>query len=127
MSAPRPTTDRLDAVYTICPVLTGSAAAAELGWLDEELERAGVKLHYLRSRSSPGGWLDHFTHALPGLVRDGGNIPAIWAHGDVQPTTLVGLTLSPLSGHLAVRVGAGIRRVEDLRGRRIGLPTNPSK
>lgn len=120
-------TDRLDAVYTICPVLTASAVAAELGWLQEEFERAGVTLHYLRSRSSPAGWLAHFTHSAPGLIRDGGNIPAIWAHGDVQPTTLVGLTLSPLSGHLVVRVGAGIRRVADLRGRRVGLPTNPSK
>jgi ABC-type nitrate/sulfonate/bicarbonate transport system substrate-binding protein len=126
-AAKNPAPDRLDAVYTICPVVTASAVAAELGWLQEEFERAGVKLHYLRSKSSPGEWLAHFTHSLPGLIRDGGNIPALWAHGDVQPTTLVGLTLSPTSGHLAVRVNAGIRRVEDLRGRRIGLPTNPSK
>jgi ABC-type nitrate/sulfonate/bicarbonate transport system substrate-binding protein len=114
-----------EAVYTICPVFTASAVAAELGWLQEAFEEAGVPLRYLRALPASVGFLPHFTHSLDTLIRDGGNIPALWAHGDVQPTTLVGLTVSPLSGHLAVRARDGLRRVEDLRGRRIGLPTNP--
>lgn len=113
---------RAEAFYTICPVFTGSNVAAELGWLDEEFEKAGVKLSYLRSLPDDVGWLPHFSHRLEGLFRDGGANPAIWAKADQQDTTLVGLTASPYGGHVVVRSRSGLQRVEDLRGRRIGLP-----
>lgn len=113
---------KAEAFYTICPVFTGSNVAAELGWLDEEFERAGVKLSYLRSLPDNVGWLPHYSHRLENLFRDGGANPAIWAKADVQDTTLVGLTSSPFGGHLVVRARSGLHRVEDLRGRRIGLP-----
>lgn len=112
---------RGEAFYTICPVVTGSNVAAELGWLDEEFERAGVKLSYLRSLPDEVGWLPHFSHRLDALFRDGGANPAIWAKADRQDTTLVGLTAAPFAGHIVVRSRSGLHRVEDLRGRRIGL------
>lgn len=113
---------KTEAFYTICPVFTGSNVAAELGWLDEEFERAGVKLRYLRSLPDNVGWLPHYSHRLENLFRDGGANPAIWARADVQDTTLVGLTASPLGGHVVVRAKSGLHRVADLKGRRIGLP-----
>src|SRR5512138_420960 len=113
---------KAEAFYTICPVLTGSNAAAELGWLDEEFEKAGVKLRYLRSLPDNVGWLPHYSHRLDALFRDGGANPAIWAKADVQETTLVGLTFSTQGGHILVRAKSSLRRVEDLKGLRIGLP-----
>jgi len=38
-----------DALYTICPVFVASNVAAEKGWLQEEFEKSGVSLRYLRS------------------------------------------------------------------------------
>jgi ABC-type nitrate/sulfonate/bicarbonate transport system substrate-binding protein len=129
MTTPRPSTPpgSPEAVYTICPVLTASAVAAEQGWLQEELARAGVRLTYLHALEDRPGWLPHFTHSLPSFFRDGGAIPAIWARAEVSDTTLVGLTESGVSGHLAVRTSDRIRHVADLRGKRIGLPTHPAK
>jgi ABC-type nitrate/sulfonate/bicarbonate transport system substrate-binding protein len=120
---------KAEAFYTICPVLTGSNVAAELGWLDEEFEKAGVKLRYLRSLPDDVGWLPHYSHRLENLFRDGGANPALWAKADVQDTTLVGLTFSPFGGHLVVRAKSGLHRVEDLKGKRVGLPgsLNPDK
>jgi ABC-type nitrate/sulfonate/bicarbonate transport system substrate-binding protein len=113
---------KAEATYTICPVFTGSNVAAELGWLDEEFEKAGVKLTYLRSLPDDIGWLPHYSHRLENLFRDGGANPALWAKADVQDTKLVGLTAAPFGGHVVVRAKSGLHRVEDLAGRRIGLP-----
>lgn len=110
-----------DVFYTICPVQVASHVALELGWLEEEIQRAGGKLSYLRSLPQETGWLPHFSHRLDNLFRDGGNIPSIWAKADVADTTLLGLTASPSGGQIVVRIDSGIRRVSDLRGRKIGL------
>jgi ABC-type nitrate/sulfonate/bicarbonate transport systems, periplasmic components len=107
--------------YTICPVHVASHVALELGWLEEEIQRAGGKLSYLRSLPQETGWLPHFSHRLDNLFRDGGNIPSIWAKADVTDTTLLGLTASPSGGQILVRVDSGLRRVADLRGRKVGL------
>jgi ABC-type nitrate/sulfonate/bicarbonate transport system substrate-binding protein len=118
-----PRTALADVVYTICPVLAASGIAVELGWLEEELTRAGGRAIYLRSLADNAGWLPHFTHSLPNLFREGGSIPAIHAKADLTDTTLIGLTWvrDGADGQIVVGVQSGIRRVADLKGRRIGL------
>ncbi|EIQ01680.1 ABC-type nitrate/sulfonate/bicarbonate transport system, periplasmic component [Opitutaceae bacterium TAV1] len=110
-----------EVVYTICPVFVASHVAVELGWLDEELRKAGASLKYLRSLSPEIGWLPHFSHKLDNLFRDGGNIPSIWAHADNVRTRLIGLTWSPAGGRILTRADSGIYRVAGLRGRKFGL------
>jgi len=113
--------DPVEAYYTICPVLVASNIAVELGWLDEEFKRVGGKATYLRSLPDNGGWLPHYRHSLNPLFRDGGAIPTLWAKADLTDTTLIATTASQRAGQVVVRAGSGIRRVQDLAGRRIGL------
>lgn len=110
-----------EVLYTICPVFVASNVAVELGLLDEEFRRVGARPRYLRSLPDNAGWLPHFRHSLPKLFRDGGAIPTVWARADLTDTTLIATTFSSAGGHIVVRADAGLRRVADLRGRRIGL------
>ncbi|SDT85761.1 ABC-type nitrate/sulfonate/bicarbonate transport system, substrate-binding protein [Verrucomicrobium sp. GAS474] len=110
-----------EAYYTICPVFTASNIAVELGWFDEEFARAGAQAIYLRSLKNNHGFLPHFTHSLPNLFRDGGAIPPLQAKADLSDTTLVGLTWGQRGGVIVVKSASRIRRIADLKGRRIGL------
>ncbi len=107
--------------YSLCPVPVASHLAVELGWLDEEFGRAGVELSHLHASAEGGRWSAHFDHGLTHLIRDGGNIPAIWARADRAATKLVGLTAGPSGGQVLVRAASGLRRVADLAGRKIAL------
>ncbi|PAS96527.1 MAG: nitrate ABC transporter substrate-binding protein [Candidatus Dactylopiibacterium carminicum] len=111
----------IEAYYTICPVFVASNIAVELGWLDEEFRRAGASAVYLRSLPDNAGWLPHYRHSLPRLFRDGGAIPTIHARADLANTYLIASTFTQTGGKIIVRADAGIRRVADLKGRRIGL------
>lgn len=111
----------VETLYTICPVLTAANVAEELGWLDEEFKRAGAKGVYLRSLENNAGWIPHYTHARDNLFRDGGAIPTIKARADLTRTKLIGLTWGQHGGQILVKASSGIRRVQDLKGRRIGL------
>lgn len=110
-----------EAYYTICPVFTASNIAVELGWLEEEFRRVHARPVYLRSLPGNAGWLPHYTHSLHPLFRDGGAIPTIQVRADLEDTTLIALTGNQSGGQILTRAGAGIHRVADLRGRRIGL------
>jgi ABC-type nitrate/sulfonate/bicarbonate transport system substrate-binding protein len=116
----RKTKRSVEVVYTICPVLVASHVALAKGWLETELGKVKGKLKYLRSLPQEE-WLTHFTHARPNQIRDGGNIPAIWARSRGEKTRLIGLTFSTDGGHILARSGSGIRRVGDLKGRRVGI------
>jgi ABC-type nitrate/sulfonate/bicarbonate transport system substrate-binding protein len=109
-----------EAIYTICPVLVASHIAVQKGWLEAELKKVKRSLKYLWSLP-PENWLSHFNHTLPNQFRDGGNIPAIHARSAGQRTKLIGLTFSTDGGQILTRVGSGINKVADLKGRKIGL------
>jgi ABC-type nitrate/sulfonate/bicarbonate transport system substrate-binding protein len=114
-------TTAVETLYTICPVLTAANVAAELGWLQEELQHAGAKPVYLRSLEDNAGWIPHYTHGRHNLFRDGGAIPTIRARADLTKTKLIGLTWAQQGGQIVVKANSGIRRVADLKSRRIGL------
>ncbi|RJG40502.1 ABC transporter substrate-binding protein [Mesorhizobium sp. DCY119] len=110
-----------EAYYTICPVFSASNVAQELGWIEEEFNKIGAKLSYLRALSPEQGFLPHFGHQFDHLFRDGGNIPSIWAKADVTDTTLVALTAGHHGGQILVRADSDISSVADLKGRKFGL------
>lgn len=118
-----------EAYYTICPVFSASNVAQELGWIEEEFQKIGARLSYLRALPPEQGYLPHFSHQLDHLFRDGGNIPSIWAKADVSDTTLVALTAAHHGGQIVVRADSGIHTPADLKGRRFGLykSRNPDK
>ncbi|MDE1150257.1 MAG: ABC transporter substrate-binding protein [Azospirillaceae bacterium] len=117
-----PTGDTTELWYTRCPVPTATGIALDQGWLGGEFGRTGIDLKSLADAPDPAVRLSHFHHRLPGLFREGGNIPAIWAKSLGQDTAVVALTWVDETQVLLTRPDGGIRGPADLKGRRLGLP-----
>ncbi|MFD2137372.1 hypothetical protein ACFSLT_23365 [Novosphingobium resinovorum] len=83
---------RLDRIlFTRCPVPTASGIAHSLGWLGEEFGRDGLRVEALQDK--PRAMRAHHNeHDLPGLFREGGNIPALATKAKGAPTRVIGLT-----------------------------------
>src|SRR5580704_10045459 len=77
--------------FTRCPVPTATGLAYKLGWLTEEFARDGIAVHTLQDAGAELA-RHHYDHALPTLIREGGNLLAIPAKAQGAPTRLVGLT-----------------------------------
>jgi len=108
--------------YTRCPVPTASGIALDLGWLREEFARSGIALSSIRDSDDPRVQIAHFSHTLPGLFREGGNIPAIWAKSEGRDTVVVALTWVDEFQAILVREDSGISTLGDLKGKTIGVP-----
>jgi len=104
------------------PVPTASGIAAELNALHDEFARDGIALHNLREASSLELRLCVFNHRLPGLFREGGNVPALWARANGENTALLGLTWVDEAQLILARPDSGIRDAQDLAGRKFALP-----
>ena len=106
--------------FTRCPVPTASGIAYTLGWLGEEFAADGLPVETLQEARQLGH--HHYDHQLPGLFREGGNVPALAARAAGSPSRLIGLTWIEEWQTILVRPDAGIRRAEDLKGKRLALP-----
>lgn len=104
---------------TRCPVPTATSIALDRGWLTEEFAGDGISVTTLQDPAGAGHRESHFTHELAALVREGGNVPALWARSRGAETRLVGLTW--IDEHQAV-VGRPGRAADGLRGLRLALP-----
>lgn len=65
--------------FTRCPVPTATGIAADRQWLADEFTPDGITVRSLQDAAPDADRAAHFTHALPGLFREGGNVPALWA------------------------------------------------
>ena len=107
--------------FTRCPVPTATGIAYKLGWLTEEFAKDGIALRTLQESGSELG-RHHYDHRLPTLIREGGNMLAIAARAQGEPTKLVGLTWIEESQLILTRPDSGIETAADLKGRRLALP-----
>jgi ABC-type nitrate/sulfonate/bicarbonate transport system substrate-binding protein len=113
--------------YTNCPLVSASNVDQELGWTNEEYKKIGVKYAYFRS-TRENDWYPHYIHNLDNLIRFGGLFPPIAVHADVRRTRLLGVTHVPHEGGvLLVRAKDDIYRMEDLKGKKIGLSKSLNK
>lgn len=110
--------------YTICPVGNASYIAANKGWLKEGLARHGVTPVLLQSLSSKW-WKTHFDYKNDLLFREGGNIPPIWAKSNGAELVLIGWTVLRQKQYILTLADAPIDCIEQLRGRRLCIPTHP--
>lgn len=107
-----------DLWYTRCPVPTATGIAAGLGWLgDARSLQDGAVGTALRG--------EHFTHELTSLIREGGNVPALWARSRGADTRLIGLTWIDERQAIVVRPDAA--PVARLSGRRVAVPLRPAE
>ncbi len=106
--------------FTRCPVPTASGIAYTLGWLSEEFAADGLPVDTLQEARQLGR--HHYDHDLPGLFREGGNVPALAARAAGAPSRLIGLTWIEEWQTILVRPDSGIRSPADLKGKRLALP-----
>lgn len=106
--------------FTRCPVPTASGIAYKLGWLAEEFAADGLPVSTLQEARQLGR--HHYDHELPGLFREGGNVPALAARAAGAPSRLIGLTWIEEWQTILVRPDSGIRSPADLKGKRLALP-----
>jgi sulfonate transport system substrate-binding protein len=112
--------------YTRCPVPTASGIAQHYRWLHREYAEIGIDLRSIRAADDRSVRDSHFNHSHPGMFREGGNIPAIWARAKGQDTAVVGITWVDEEQVVLTRPDSDIRDVGDLRGKRLGLPLHES-
>ena len=113
--------DWSEVYYTTCQNIAAINIDQELGWTREEYKKIGVKYAYLRSREE-NDWYPHFIHNMDNLIRFGGLFPPIAVHADVRKTKLLGVTHAPAEGGcMLVRARDDLYRVQELRGKKIGL------
>ena len=110
--------------YTRCPVPTGLGIAIQKGWLQQKFEADQIEIKSLRESNSKDIRNSHFNHNLQNSVRHGGSIPAIWAYSSQKNTKVIGLSWADEAQLLLTRYDTGIKIVEDLQGKRFGLPHN---
>jgi ABC-type nitrate/sulfonate/bicarbonate transport system substrate-binding protein len=106
--------------YTNCPMVSANNVDQELGWCKEEYKKIGVEYAYFRS-ANENNFYPHYIHNLDNLVRFGGLYPPIHVHADMRRTVLLGATWVYEGGVMQVRARDKIFRVQDLKGKKVGL------
>jgi len=107
--------------YTNCPLVSASNVDQELGWTKEEFKKIDINYLYLRARAE-NDWYPHYIHNLDNMIRFGGLFPPIHVHADIRRTVLLGVTHAPREGGvMMVRSRDKIFRMQDLKGKKIGL------
>lgn len=108
--------------YTRCPVPTATGIAADLGWLTAEFAPDGIAVRSLQDVSRAEAADFHYTHAHPGLFREGGNVPALWARSRGEETRLIGLTWIEERQVIHVREDSPVVEPGQLKGLRLAMP-----
>lgn len=113
--------------YTCCPMPTATALAARAGLLEAEFGHGEPPLRRLQDTAGRRLLTHHFEHGLAGLIREGGNVSALWARARGAPTRLVALAWGRQYQAVLARPGSGITTPADLAGRTVGVPCSPGR
>jgi ABC-type nitrate/sulfonate/bicarbonate transport system substrate-binding protein len=106
---------------TRCAVPTASSLALDDGRLAEALAPLGLEAGELGAGPARGP--AHFDHSAEWLLREGGNVPALWARSRGATTRLVGLTWTEEYQAIVTRPGGP----DGLRGTRLGVVRDRSR
>ena len=106
--------------FTNCPMVSANNIDQELGWCKTDFKKIGVDYSYFRSRRE-NDWYPHYRHNLDNIIRFGGLFPPIQVNADIRRTRLLGCTMVYEGGCMMVRAGDPIYRMQDLKGKKIGL------
>jgi ABC-type nitrate/sulfonate/bicarbonate transport system substrate-binding protein len=116
-----------DLWFTRCPVPTATGIAADKGWLADEFADDGIAVRSLQDGVSQALQREHFAHGLTELIREGGNVPALWARSRGADTRLIGLTWIDERQAIVVRADDDLHEPAQLAGRRVAIPARPAE
>jgi ABC-type nitrate/sulfonate/bicarbonate transport system substrate-binding protein len=120
-----------DLWFTRCPVPTATGLAADQGWFDDAFAADGTVVRSLQDGAAAAGGAglraEHFSHELTSLIREGGNVPALWARSRGADTRLVGLTWIDERQAIVVRGDDDLHDPAQLGGRRVAIPARPGE
>ena len=108
--------------YAHSPAVAPLIVALRKGWLAEGLARHGVGLQSVSGHPDPQIRRSYSDHHLNFQIRQGGNVPALWARSNGAATRLVGLTWTQEFQAIVTLPSTGIRTAKDLTGRRFAVP-----
>ncbi|MCB6346702.1 ABC transporter substrate-binding protein [Enterocloster lavalensis] len=114
----------IDMVFSRCPVGTATELIIKKGWLQAVLETHDAQFRLLQSMA-PVYHRAHYTQEEPLHVRDGGNIPPLWAQSQGDRSVLLGVSYQKELRGVFVRTDSEIRHIDDLRGKRLAIPIRP--
>ncbi len=106
--------------FTNCPMVSANNIDQELGWCKTDFKKIGVDYSYFRSRRE-NDFYPHYIHNLDNLFRFGGLYPPVQVNADIRRTRLLGATMVREGGAMMVRSDDPLFRIEDLKGKKIGL------
>lgn len=115
--------ERLPVLVGRSPLPTATGLAHQLGWLEREAALDGTPLS-VAGDPLAGPLRDPLLLAAAprDLLREGDALTALWARGAGEDSRLLGLASVGGFQALVTSPDAGIRRLDHLAGRRIGLP-----
>jgi ABC-type nitrate/sulfonate/bicarbonate transport system substrate-binding protein len=108
--------------YAHSPAVAPLIIALRKGWLEGTLAREGIRLQSVSDHADPQIRRSYSDHHLSFQLRQGGNVPAIWARSNGARTRLLGLTWTEEYQAVVTLPSTGIKSARDLTGRRYAVP-----
>lgn len=108
--------------YAHSPAVAPLIIALRKGWLEGTLAREGISLQSVNGHADPDIRRSYSDHHLSFQLRQGGNVPALWARSNGAATRLLGLTWTQEFQAVVTLPSTGIKTARDLTGRRYAVP-----
>ena len=96
--------------------------AAQLGWFLDEFRDDGIRVFTVQDSTDAALRDAHLDHHLPNTIRQGGNVPALWARSRGARTRLIALSWMDEFQGILVRPDGDLDEVAALHGARLALP-----
>ena len=113
--------------YTRCPAPTATGVGAGLGLLQDALRTSGFQPDALQDVKDPEIRKHHFEHGIANLIREGGNIPALWTKSHGARTRLLGITWLDEIQAVVVRADSPASSIADLAKARFAIPVSSGR
>ena len=117
--------DKVTVHYTRCPVPTATGIGLAMRMFDALYADTMYRFRDI-AELGPESADAHYTHSIDYFFREGGGAPPLWARARGADSRLLGVTFMEELLGIYVRADDAALTVEDLAGRRIGVPVWPS-
>ncbi len=108
--------------YTRCPAPTAASVAIKQGWLNDEFASDGIEVRSLASAKERNVHLSHYTQSQPNAFRFGGYVPPLVSASRGTDVRVLGVSWPDRSASILALQESGLRKPEDLRGKRFSVP-----